>query len=251
MQRSKWLMVCLGFLFVFGCLPEEASAHQAHAFEARPARIEPGRLWRPRSHPIGTLLVDGAGELWMVAEGGRREYVAGDDLLGEVALDDGDAISMSPEEERCLPTTGTEWSPEILSWEPLWGYGDDENLYVLRQQTYERRLTTPEALLSWGRDAEWIDWYQGQPGTWELFRDIEPDFGMRDGTLVRTELGLYYVARGRSYPFVPSSLAVEVGYRAEAELAMSEARLRAQAPTAFSLTRAVFDRCPADEERGI
>ena len=246
----------IAFLFLNACFLENgASAQPAdggfmpdawHTLHTPLEILYPSHGW-PRPHPVGTLLADHRGDLWMVAVGGRRVFVPGDDLLGEAGLDDGDAIPMTAEEERCLPGDEDELRiPDILDWAPYYGAGEDENLYVLNWPLMERRLTSPEAMRSWGRDPDWIDWYDFVTTEWSSFRDIDPDFNLRDGTLVQTESALYIVSRGRSYIFTPPELAAEAGYHPEDALMIREARLRALAPVAFAITHDSFAHCPAD-----
>lgn len=256
-MEKKWLVcVFFGWWLVQGCDSEEGgfaalARADAGVITFTPTYPVPSVItpeWAPHSHPVGTLLEDRLGELWMVTSDGRRVLVTGDDLLGEVSLDDGDAILMSAEEERCLVADASElWHPDILDWGPYYGYGEDENLYVLNDVTWERRLTTPEAMRSWGRNPDWIDWFDFSERRWLMYHDVDPPFGLRDGTLVRTEFALYYVARGRSYVFMPEVLATEAGYHPEEALEMDDARLRELAPVAFAITRESFEHCPVED----
>jgi hypothetical protein len=231
--------IVLVLMFLAGCMdpaPVEA---------AIPA--EPSPVWQPRSHLDGTLLVDHERVYWMAQADGVRRIVSGDDVLGEAGLGFGDAVTMSPEEERCLPADDfNPWYPANEGWWAVYGPGDDENLYVLNAETHERRLTTEEAQRSWGRDPMWIDWFQGTDAEWAMYHDVDPPLGMRDGTLVHTELGYYLVEHGRSFYFWPQELVTETGYHANRALELRDQRLREVAPAAFTLERSSFEVCPAD-----
>jgi len=211
--------------------------------------LELHETWHPRSHPMGTLLLDSSRHLWMVTGSGLRRPVNGDDTLGEIGLGFEDAIPMSDEEERCVVADrGSDyWYPEIEDWHPVFGPYEDENLYVLNWDSLERRITSPEAMQSYGLNTMWIDWFDASDEQWYMFEDEDPPFPMRDGALVRTELGLYYVVHGRSYYFWPQTLAEEAGYHTESALEMHDARLRDVAPAAFTLERWGFELCPADD----
>ncbi|HVM90688.1 MAG TPA: hypothetical protein VMU11_02220 [Verrucomicrobiae bacterium] len=204
--------------------------------------------WRPTSHPDGTLLVDHERVYWMAQADGVRRIVSGDDVLGEAGLGFGDAVRMSPEEERCTPADDfNPWWPPNTGWWAVYGPGDDDTLYVLNAASLERRITSEEAERSWGRDPMWIDWFDGPDSEWDSYSDVDPPFPMRDSTLVHTELGYYLVVHGRSFYFWPQSLVEETGYHPESALELRDARLREVAPAAFTLERTSFEQCPADD----
>jgi len=254
---KKWILV---FAILTGCMgsaPAEAQAIDPPTlvqprFHEPSARV-PGLpdlelAWHPRSHPTGTLLVDHERVYWMAQADGIRRLVTGDDVLGDAGLSFGDAVHMSLEEERCLPADDfNPWRPEIIDWWPVYGPGDDENLYVLNNASLERRITSEEAMRSWGFDPMWFDWFDAGTEQWLMFEDVDPPFPFRDGTLVRTELGLYLVAHGRSFYFLPQSLAEEAGYHTDSALTMRDARLRELAPASTAMERFDFEFCPADE----
>lgn len=204
--------------------------------------------WHPRSHPDGTLLVDHERVYWMAQADGIRRIVTGDDVLGDAGLGFGDAVRMSPEEERCLPADDFSpwWAPNN-GWWAVYGPGDDETLYVLNGDSLERRVTTEEAERSWGRDPMWIDWFDGPDAEWQSYEDVDPPFPMRDSTLVHTELGYYLVVHGRSFYFWPQTLLEEAGYDPANAMQLTDARLREVAPAAFTLERSSFEWCPADD----
>lgn len=205
----------------------------------------PVAMW-PRSHPVGTLLVDHLGSLWMVIEDGVRAPVSGDDTLANISQDEHDATSMTLEEERCLRTIDDYWGPPNYAWQPVHGPEEDPELYVL---DWERRLRHPvtyEALDSYGYYTPWLDYYDGGDDDWTSFANAEP-VGIRDGTLVHTEHGFYYVVHNRSFWFNPPGLVSTAGYQPEDALWMRDSRLRELAPASTSFNYDTFDRCPADE----
>ncbi len=206
-------------------------------------------VWRPRWHPQGTLLRDGSRDLWMTVSSSRRRPVAGDDVLGEVGLDDRNAILMTSEEERCLlPEPDDEyWYPENYAWQPLYGPYEYENLYLVDWEHRTRRIASIEALDSWGYFTPWLDYFDGRLEMWESLALLEEPLRFRDGALVRTDIATYFLLHGRAYIFYPQSLAEEAGYRSEEMLRMTESRLRALALVTTALTRDLFDSCPADE----
>lgn len=207
----------------------------------------PVAAW-PRSHPIGTLLVDNERELWMVAEGGIRLSVSGDDTLGEIGMDEHDAIPMTAEEERCLFPSSDYWGPGNFAWQPVYGpHEDDPGPFILDWDRRIRRSVSFEALESWGYYWRWMDYFDGGEDEWQSFTYEGEPVGLRDGTLVHTEYGFYYVVHGRSFFFHPASVAAEAGYHLEDSLSMSDRRLRELAPASTAFTRETFDRCPADE----
>lgn len=205
--------------------------------------------WRPRSHPFGTLLVDHRDELWMVGADGGRLPVSGDDSLGNVGLDEHDAIPMSLEEERCLtPDESRYWGSGNEAWWPVYGpYEEDPGPFILDWARYERRPVSREVLESWGYYWRWMDYFDGGEDEWSSFAFLDEPVPFRDGSLARTELGTYYLVHGRAYLFRPAELALEVGYREEDMQMMSEHRLRQLAVVTTSLRREHFDLCPADE----
>jgi hypothetical protein len=250
----------LMFAILSGCVMAAPAAAQtadepamvATIFHQPSARV-PGLpvlepVWQPRSHPTGTLLVDHERVYWMAQADGVRRIVTGDDVLGDAGLGFGDAVHMSSEEERCLPADDfNPWYPEIIDWWPVYGPGDDETLYVLNNASLERRITSPEAMRSWGFDPMWFDWFDAGDEQWLMFEDVDPPFPFRDGTLVQTELATYLIAHGRSFAFIPASLVMEAGYGEVQRLHLTEARLRELAPASFALERSNFDVCPTDE----
>lgn len=251
---NKFLMV---FVMLGGCVlatPDEQNLFEAPRFETpRIDTIEapgPGLLWQPRWHPEGTLLADHDRELWMVTGHGTRNIVSGDDTLGNISLDEHDAIAMSLEEEACLtPNDVDYWGPGNNNWQPIYGPDeDDRGPFVLDWGNLIRYRTTPEALESWGYYYRWTDYYDGGMDDWESFTDAETLVTLRDGTVVRTELGVYYILHERAYLFRPASLAIRVGYREEQMQEMYEARMRDLVRVTTSFTRDLFDACPAMEE---
>jgi hypothetical protein len=261
MERKSWIAVVAAWVFVLvGCESGEGDASfPANSFDADLASVhwpdvavvadapilEP---WRPRTHLQGTLLVDRAGELWMMGADAVRLRVSGDDTLGLIAMDDGDAIPMSEEAERCLAVSDLDWGPGNENWAPYYPPGDDDTgPYMLDGVLLERRPVSREALISWGYSWDWIESYDGGDEEWSSYTLVDEPVPLRDGTIVHTEYGFYYVARGRSYYFRPTVLAAEVGFRLEDSLSIPDRRLREIAPVAFALTRETFDRCPADD----
>ena len=134
MRSIGWFFMCL--LFLNACkLEKDSPANPADAgsvsFDAspptalyRPLVPTPVLRWGmsdaepwPRAHPPGTLLVDRAGDLWMVENWLERRLVSGDDILGEIDLGNEDAIPMSEAEERCLvPLDDEYWYPASTGW---------------------------------------------------------------------------------------------------------------------------------------
>jgi hypothetical protein len=218
----------------FDCLPDLSPPDPA-----------PVATW-PRSHPVGTLLADHLGDLWMVTADGIRMNVSGDDTLGEISLDEHDATPMTLEEEHCLRPVDDYWGPPNYAWQPIHGPEADPELYVLDWEHHLRHPTSFEALDSYGYYTPWLDYFDGGDDEWSSFTNADP-IGIRDGTLVHTEHGFYYVVHGRSFWFNPSDLVAEAGYQPEDALWMRDSRLRELAPASTSFNYETFDRCPADE----
>lgn len=210
-------------------------------------RIEP--VWRPRTHPPGTLLMDRDREMWMVVNRLERRSVSGDDVLAETGLGTGDAIRMSPEEERCLlPVPDVEyWYPEIMRWHPVLGPGDDEQVYVLDWERRLRRRTSLLELASHGFSSHWLDQFDAGDEAWRSFESVEPSFSFRDGQIVRTEEGLYYLLRGEAHTFRPAELAREAGYLERSVTELPHERLEDLVSFGDPFTRETFTICPADE----
>lgn len=203
-------------------------------------------VW-PRSHLVGTLLVDHEDQLWMVVEDGLRMPVSGDDTLGLISLDESDAIRMTPEEERCLTPAEDYWGPDNFNWWPVYGpHEEDPGPFILDGALWSRRPVSIEALESWGYYWRWMDGFDGGEDEWEMYVFDERPIPIRDGTLVHTEYGFYYVVHGRSFYFSPTELVAEAGYHPESALWMRDRRLRELAPASTALTRESFDFCHAD-----
>ncbi len=267
MKKLSLLFAFVGLLLIQGCVADEggfqdpemppepvgefhqsridAEAIETPALPRLRDSLEP--LWFPRWHPEGTLLVDAADNLWMAGELGTRLEVSGDDSLGNIGLDEHDAISMSPEEERCLiPLWGEYWESGNYAWQPIYG-PDEENRgpFILDWEHHIRRPVAHEVLESWGYYWRWMDYFDGGEDEWLTLVYQDEPIPFRDGSLARTELGTYYLLHGRAYLFRPAELALEVGYREEDMQRMSEVRLRELARVTTSLTRETFDTCPA------
>ncbi|MCK9361477.1 hypothetical protein M0Q28_04610 [Patescibacteria group bacterium] len=211
-------------------------------------RPAPEPEWRPSWHPQGTLLVDAAGDLWMVGEHETRLPVSGDDTLGYVSLDEHDAIPMSLDEERCLvPDESRYWGPGNFAWWPVYGPSEEERgPFILDGEHFVRRPVAHEVLESWGYYWRWMDYFDGGEDEWLSYRFEDDPVPFRDGSLARTELGTYYLLHGRAYLFRPAGLALEAGYREEDMQMMSETRLRELAIVTTSFTRETFGSCPSD-----
>lgn len=229
----------------------------AHGYAPRPMPgivnaplpvAEPAARWRPRTHPAGTLLADHEGELWMVMNSAERQIVSGDDSLSYIGLDEGTAIPMSSEEERCLfPLDYQYWSPPSWNWSPVYGPSEeDPGPFLLDWELRTRSRVTLEALRTWGYPSTLIDWFDYGGDEWALFRESDP-VGLRTGTLVRTELGIYYVMHDRAYFFTPESLAFDAGYQERETFPLTESRLRELATVTTPLTVDAFNFCPADD----
>lgn len=216
------------------------------SFDGYVSHIEP--IWRPHAHPPGTLLMDRDRVMWMVVNRLERREVSGDDVLAETGLGTGEAIRMSPAEERCLlPVPDVEyWYPEIMRWHPVLGPGDDEQVYVLDWERYLRRRTTLPELASHGFSSHWLDQFDAGDEAWRSFEDIEPPFSFRDGQIVRTEDGLYYLLGGEAHAFLPPELAIEAGYSERSFMSIPHARLEDLVAFGEPFTREHFDACPAD-----
>ncbi|KAA0206052.1 hypothetical protein EDM68_03520 [Candidatus Uhrbacteria bacterium] len=211
------------------------------------SRIEP--VWRPRTHPPGTLLRSADRVMWMVVNRLERREVSGDDVLAETGLGTGDAIRMSPEEERCLrPVPDVEyWYPEIMRWHPVIGPGDDEGVYVLDWERRLRRSTAPAVLDSHGFSSHWLDPFDAGDEAWASFEEVGPLFSFRDGQIVRTEEGLYYLLRGEAHAFRPPELAREAGYLERGITDLPHERFEDLVAFGEPFTRETFTICPADE----
>ncbi len=208
---------------------------------------EPVATW-PRSHPAGTLLVDHDRELWMVIEDGLRAPVSGDDTLGEIGLDEHDATPMTLEEERCLHPVDDYWGPGNYGWRPVYGPNEsDPGPFMLDGALHVRRPVSTETLESWGYYWRWMDYFDGGEDEWASYTFDPSSLPIRDGTLVHTEYGFYYVVHGRSFYFFPNDLIAATGYHAENALWMRDQRLRELAPASIRFDYDTFNRCPADE----
>ena len=255
------------FLILSGCVfgvPTEAEAMDTSMPEPSPnaelprfevpieepmASLELHPVWHPRSHPQGTLLVDHDREIWMVTRDGVRQPVSGDDTLGLISLDEHDAVAMTLEEEACLvPDESEHWGPGNEAWWPVWGPDEeDSGPFIIDWDRHTRYRTSIAALESWGYYWRWMDWFDGGADEWASYTDASATIGIRDGTLARTELATYYVVHGRSYAFLPASVATDAGYTDTHVLRLTEAQLRDHAPAATFLDRSSFERCPAME----
>lgn len=206
-------------------------------------------LWRPRSHPPGTLLIDRYRDLWMVETWPERRIIPGTEVLEEAGLGHLDPIRMTIEEEACLTIVDDDdyWYPEIVNWQPFFGPNEEEEVYVVDRIRHLRRETFIEALVSYGIRPSDVRPFDEGPEAWDSFRDMEPRLSFRDGSVVRTELATYYMLYGRAYAFQPQSLAEDAGYRAEGMMHLMEARLRQLARATTAFTRETFDMCPAME----
>jgi hypothetical protein len=206
-------------------------------------------VW-PRSHPVGTLLVDHLGDLWMVIDDGVRAPVSGDDTLGVISLDEHDATLMTLEEERCVRPTDDYWGPQNYNWWPVYGpTEEDPGPFILDGSTITRRPVSHETLESWGYYWRWMDYFDGGEDEWLSYAFDPTPIPIRDGTIVHTEHGFYYVVHGRSFWFSPRDLVDEAGYHPENALWMRDTRLRELAPASTSFNHETFNRCPADEGR--
>lgn len=202
-------------------------------------------IW-PSTHPQGTLLVDADGQLWMMTGDGLRAPVSGDDTLGLIGMDESDAVRMTEAEESCTTETNDYWGPGNNHWWPVYGpLEGDSGPFVLDWMNLERRPISLEVLESWGYYTRWLDWFDGGMDEWDAYTFNPEPLALRDGTLVQTEIGLYYIVHARAFLFHPTGLAHEAGYRTEEAMLMSESRLRELAPPAFALTRESFGRCPS------
>jgi len=202
----------------------------------------------PRTHPVGTLLIDQDRELWMMTGYGFRSPVSGDDTLGLIGMNESDAIPMTSEEARCTLERDDYWIPENNGWWPVYGpFEGDPGPFVLNWISFERRPVSLEALESWGYYTRWLDWFDGGLDEWESYHYNPEPQSLRDGTLVQTESAYYYIVHARSYLFDSSDLATQAGYHIDDAMRLSESRLRELAPSAFVLTRESFNHCPADE----
>jgi hypothetical protein len=218
-----------------------------NALDLSPPDPAPVATW-PRSHPVGTLLVDHLGDLWMVVEDGLRAPVSGDDTLGLISLDEHDATLMTLEEERCLRPTEDYWGPLNYNWWPVYGpTEEDPGPFILDGSTITRRPVSYETLESWGYYWRWMDYFDGGEDEWLSYAFDPTPIPIRDGTIVHTEHGFYYVVHGRSFWFSPRDLVDEAGYHPENALWMRDTRLRELAPASTSFNHETFDRCPADE----
>ncbi|MCC7522454.1 hypothetical protein IT407_01460 [Candidatus Uhrbacteria bacterium] len=201
----------------------------------------------PRTYLVGSLLVDHEDQLWMVVDDGIRMPVSGDDTLGYISLDESDAVRMTLEAERCLTPVEDYWGPDNFNWWPVYGpHEGDEGPFILDSVLGTRRPVSIEALESWGYYWRWMDSFDGGEDEWAMYAFDERPIPIRDGTLVHTEYGFYYVVRGRSFYFSPTELVAEAGYHPESALWMRDRRLRELAPASTSLTRESFDYCPAE-----
>lgn len=263
MERLSFVIAVAAAWFAQGCVSDESSFHDARfGFEIpnldpelrfELPRFDPETrfeaLWKPRAHPPGTLLVDSERELWMVVNWLERRPVAGSDTLAEVGLSRNDAIQMSSEEERCLvPVPDDEyWYPEIMTWKPKIGFRDDDGLYVLNHERGLRRRTSLEAIESHGYYADWLERFNDDVHAWNAFEEVDPPLSFRDGTVVRTENGTYFMQNNEAHPFVPPELVVQAGYRERSVTYLPHSRLEELARIGDPFTREIFSICPADE----
>lgn len=206
------------------------------------------RFRRPLTHPPGTLLVDRDRGLWMVVNWFERRFVSNAELVGEVGVDVRGAIRMSSGEERCLvPDASEYWEPENFAWQPLYGPYKDENLYLVDWDQRTRRIASVEALRSWGYSPHWINQFDGLDEQWNSLEDVEPPLPFRDGTVLRTEEGVFFLLHGEAHPFTPPDLVFEAGYRERDFLDLPHSRLEDLAGFGDPFTRETFTVCPADE----
>jgi len=271
---AKRLFV-FGFVFVcswfmVGCVVDEAHAldlkieppvaHLNLVPELRPGLdLGPGPdpIWRPRAHPPGTLLEDGAGELWMVENWLERRLVSGDDILGEVGLNEVDAIPMSAAEEHCIvPLDDEYWYPRSTGWyeyySPVFDEvtpSEDSGLWLLSWDRHLRRRSSPDALKSWGF-SPWIDDFDEYDGDWSSFRPIGRPLGFRDGSMFLTERDEYYYMIDDVAWRIDPVLAVSAGYHLGLATRTLHDRFFHQTRLGGELVREIFAICPTLEPIG-
>lgn len=204
--------------------------------------------WQPRMHPPGTLLLDHNRDLWMVTNWFERRRVTGNDLLEIAGINGSEAILMSREEERCMIAAESQaWVPINDDWQPLYGPNEDERLYIVDWRARTRKPASLEALRSWGYYPYWIDQFDGPEEQWNSLTDVTPPLSFRDGTVVRTEEGPFFLLHGEAHPFVPPELAAGVGYVERFFVQLPHARLEDLVQFGDAFTRETFSACPADE----
>ena len=200
-------------------------------------------MWRPRWHPMGTLLKDASGDFWMVENPFERAPAFSSDLLAEVGLRGRNAISMSSEEERCLaPVNDHDWAPrEIDGWEPAADVRGQT--WVYHSALGFRRMASSEVLASWGFSSH-PRFFPGTVEVWRNLRVVNP-LGFRDGQLIQTETGTYYLMHNEAWNFEDETLLEEAGYTASTLLHTTDARLFDQLDLVGTFTHEDFSACTA------
>lgn len=193
-----------------------------------------------RAHLPGTVLRDHGGTYWMVVAWPERARIP-DDQRRRAHLQVDHVPVMTSLEEMCLRDRGTPWLADVM-WE-LIRLPSGERVYLDRTRHLRRSAE------SWTIQARNDD-ANGAPlwgGSMEELRRTYRDVGrmpLPEGTLLRTERGLFFYSEGKSHPFTTEALAREVGYRPERAVVLSESDRVTYGETAAPLTADVFTTCP-------
>lgn len=255
-MTKRWFVfafVCVCSWFMVGCIEDDAHAQD---LELGPVPV-PDPVWRPSAHPPGTLLSDSAGNLWMVENWLERRLVSGDDILGEVELNDADAIPMSAAEERCLiPVDDEYWYPRSTGWYDYYSPVSDDistvaddGLWLINRDRQLRRRSSPDAFKSWGF-GPWTNDFTDGDGDWASFRPINSPLGFRDGSMFLTERGEYYYMIDDGAWRIDPVLAESVGYNLDLSIRTTHDRFFRQTHFVGELVREAFSICPALESIG-
>lgn len=229
----KLLLVCFT---MFGCV-----SCRDLSYERSQTLYTPPEL-HPSTHLPGTLLRDSRGVYWMVMNWPERSIVPQDQILqAHLRLDS--AVAMSAQEEVCLRDSGGGWFFRECTWQLYrlrWGgFVYIEPTYRLRRYAHERVV---ESRGGNGATAPFVE--EPDQSTFEAHYHDDGMMLFPDGTLVRTEEGLFYYTQGVFRRFVSDDVAREAGYNLETAIDFPELLRSSYGTTGEELRTDLFMMCP-------
>lgn len=237
---ARYVSVVLVFLSVFlctACRMEGASFPRSDAMMS-PSAPESHAI---RAHPPGTLLHDARGRLWMVETWPERTFMS-PQALQSAHRERREAIAMAFNEELCIVNRGRVWHG-LEGW-TLYRLPDEAYWYI-DELRHERRAASREVIRAYRHDpAQAYVW----PMSTEAFLGQFHDVGLMlppDGTLARTDQGLFYYYDGVWHPFASEDLARQAGYGSLTPVSLAQDVLLRFGAVGEPLDASVFQTCPA------